>query len=283
MSRWKRWLTALLGAAVLAAGGLWLLSQRQLPLTVTHYSLSTDKLSQPLRLAVLSDLHNGSFGEENRELVEAVAQAQPDLILICGDMVNDDDPEVSVALELCEELTGIAPVWYQYGNHEGTLQYDPEGPRVALDRYLQSRGVKVLKGGVYEFVHGEDTVSLLGYSLRAEEYRKDPGFRRDAQEFFQRNGYKLVMSHYPDLIWKALAREDFDLGLAGHYHGGQIVIPGVGGLYHGDEGFFPEYWGGLYELEKGVLILSRGLGSSGAIPRLGNDPELVVIDIGKTE
>ena len=70
-----------------------------------------------------------------------------------------------------------------------------------------------------------------------------------------------------------------DLAVAGHYHGGIIRIPGLGGLYHPKTGFFPKYDGGKYELAQGTLIVTRGIGNHGLIPRINNRPELVIIDV----
>ena len=72
---------------------------------------------------------------------------------------------------------------------------------------------------------------------------------------------------------------EFDLAVAGHYHGGQVILPGIGGLFHKDTGLFPEYYGGAYPLSHGTLILSRGLGNSTIFPRINNDPELILIEV----
>ena len=87
------------------------------------------------------------------------------------------------------------------------------------------------------------------------------------------------MAHYPDLFTERLQSAKVDLGVAGHYHGGLIRIPGIGGLFHWDTGFFPAYAGGLYPWGEGNLIVTRGLGNHGLIPRINNKPELVVVDI----
>ena len=81
---------------------------------------------------------------------------------------------------------------------------------------------------------------------------------------------------------------DFDLVLCGHAHGGQVRIPGlVNGLYAPGQGIFPKYAGGAYKLDKGSMIVSRGLAKSN-LPRVFNRPELVVItlepeDVGDEE
>ena len=77
-----------------------------------------------------------------------------------------------------------------------------------------------------------------------------------------------------------LENYSFELGLAGHTHGGIVRLPKIGPLYTAEEGFFPDYAGGSYTLaNNATLIVSRGLGDSSWVPRINNVPELSVIDI----
>ena len=77
------------------------------------------------------------------------------------------------------------------------------------------------------------------------------------------------------------AGSGFDLVLAGHAHGGQWRLPGlINGVLAPNQGFFPSYAGGRYELGNTTLIVSRGLArESTRVPRLFNRPELVVVDV----
>ena len=102
------------------------------------------------------------------------------------------------------------------------------------------------------------------------------------KKFENIDGFKMLLCHMPAgmLLWRGLEIWNIDLCLSGHEHGGQIRIPGIGGLYSQDEGFFPEYVDGKYEESGHTLILSRGLGSGGQIiPRFKNIPEIVCIDL----
>ena len=70
--------------------------------------------------------------------------------------------------------------------------------------------------------------------------------------------------------------------MAGHTHGGIVRLPALGGLYSAEEGLLPVYDGGQHALDNGAeLIVSRGLGHSGRVPRIFNLPELVVIDVNR--
>jgi predicted MPP superfamily phosphohydrolase len=95
--------------------------------------------------------------------------------------------------------------------------------------------------------------------------------------------YLIVMAHIPILFDTQLSAYDFDLGIAGHTHGGIVKLPFIGGLYTNEEGFLPKYASGKYVLnKKQSLIISAGLGDSSFFPpRINNAPELVVIDINR--
>ena len=71
-----------------------------------------------------------------------------------------------------------------------------------------------------------------------------------------------------------------ELGLAGHNHGGIVILPGFGPLYSDEEGWLPKYADGEYTLKNGAkLIVGRGLGDSGGAPRINNVPVLVIVDV----
>lgn len=97
------------------------------------------------------------------------------------------------------------------------------------------------------------------------------------------DAYCIVMTHIPILFETQLSAYKFDLGLAGHVHGGIVRLPFIGGLYSQEEGFFPKLCDGKHTLNNGQsLIISAGLGDSKPFPpRINNPPELVVIDINR--
>jgi len=242
----------------------------------TCYELSSAKINEPVSIAVLSDLHSTEYGKGNRELIDAVREEEPDFIAMAGDMVNKDDGNFSVILDLCRELKEIAPVYYVPGNHEGTVMYG-RFDSVELDKILEEAGATVLVNEVTEFTKGDTTVRIGGISTDVHGYDRFAGEKLES--FWDEEGYKLVLSHFPDLYYDKLKDADFDLALAGHYHGGIIRIPGLGGFYHPETGFFPRYSGGQYALTEGTLIVSRGIGGHGIVPRINNRPELVMIKI----
>ena len=187
-----------------------------------------------IRLVTLSDLHNKEFGADNIELVKRVQKLEPDLILIAGDMVNKNEDRTDVAVTLCRQLVEIAPVYYGIGNHEGNMMY-VNGLRV--DGLLREVGAKVLINQSEDIVVQDTAVSVGSVSTSVLDY--DEYSAPFVAEFEQKDTLKILIAHCPDLFYEKMADVNVDLSVAGHFHGGQVRLPVVGGLYAIGQGFLP--------------------------------------------
>ena len=271
--RQRRILCAVLAAALLLLCGWWLASEE---LEVTFHHLYSPKIAggEPIRIAVLSDLHDREFGPDNEELVRQIAALEPALIAVAGDMVNAENGDPNVILSLCGRLVETAPVYYCPGNHESNLMYEQGSP---IESQLLDLGVHVLVNRAEEAVINRTPLLIGGIPTSPEDYAAYGA--EFFQEYEKSGDFKLLIAHYPGLYEGALAERAVDLGICGHYHGGQVRLPLLGGLYHGDTGLFPRYSGGLYRLTNGTIFVSRGMGGHNGLPRINNRPELAVIDI----
>ena len=224
------------------------------------------------RLAVISDLHGRSFGEDNADLIAAVQAANPDLIALIGD-IADERTDLSILTPLCEGLVDIAPCFYVTGNHEWR---GGEAERICAD--MEARGVTLLRGDAVDLTaQNGQTIQVCGVD--------DPeagmeGQLQQAGGQVEPGKFSLLLAHRPEGI-EAYLEYPFDLVVSGHAHGGQWRIPGIlNGLIAPNQGLFPEYAGGQYDLENATLIVSRGLArESTRVPRIFNRPEVVVIDL----
>lgn len=253
-------------------------------LAAEKYIISTD-CCETIRIVHLTDLHSWEFGEQNQELVQMVAEQKPDLILMTGDMLDKADEDAHVACELIEKLVDIAPVYYGYGNHEKA--WEKENGKL-LEAGLTTAGAVVLDCDYADIEVNGQQLRIGGYHgyyrrphmlHSSEEQQKKEG--RFFDEFENTDRYKILLSHIPTawLDWGMIDDQPVDLVLTGHYHGGQVRLPFIGGLIAPYVGWFPEYTGGMYVGEKATAILSTGLGSSPGIPRINNPPQVVVVDL----
>ena len=87
-------------------------------MTVT-YEIRSDKITKPCRFVLLADLHNKSFGKENKRLLAAIEETAPDGILVAGDMLTAiRGADYGNALSLMEKLAAGYRVYYGMGNHD---------------------------------------------------------------------------------------------------------------------------------------------------------------------
>ena len=239
-------------------------------LKTAAYTVESDEIDGPVRIACLTDLHSCNYGPGQRELLEAIDAAAPDLVVLVGDIYDDvlapDNTDTVLT-----HLTARYPCFYVTGNHDRT-----HGARAAdLD-------ITVLDGTAEALTCNGQAIRLWGIS--------DPlthgtgAFNRQLAAMNEENaaydGFSVLLSHRPERIEQYLPGS-YDLILSGHAHGGQWRIPGLlNGLLAPGQGFFPKYAGGRYDLKNTAFIVSRGLAKeSTRIPRLYNPPELVLVDI----
>lgn len=267
----------------LMAAFLWRLWPRN-QLTLVNFTVGSD-VTEPVRIVHLTDLHSWEFGEQNQELIQMVAEQKPDLILMTGDMLDKTDEDAHVACELIEKLVDVAPVYYGYGNHEKA--WERENGKL-LETELTAAGAVVLDCDYADIEVNNQKLRIGGYHgyYRRPHMLQSTDEQQNAEnqffdEFENTDQYIILLCHIPTawLDWGMIDDQPVDLVLTGHYHGGQVRLPFIGGLIAPYVGWFPEYTEGMYTGEAATAILSTGLGSSPGIPRINNPPQVVVVDL----
>ena len=259
--------TLALGLA--AAAGVTLLAGLDARLVVRTYAIESEQVSTPVRLAVLTDLHACAYGEGQKNLLDVVAVQSPDLVLLCGDIV-DDDPRMPEerALATVEALAEVWPVYYVTGNHEFWT-----GRVEEVRELLRARGAVVLEGESAAVTAAGQTLRIGGIddpSVGEDIWREQLETVTAAQDG---ETFSILLTHRPERVEDYTGR-GFDLVLAGHAHGGQWRLPGlINGLIAPNQGLFPRYAGGRYALDGDTtMIVSRGLAreSGGGHPAGGD-------------
>ena len=241
-------------------------------LTVTHFTVRSSKISEPFRIVLVSDLHEHQFGRDNEKLAVKIREQSPDLIVIDGDMINSDSENADTAVELVRALKETAPVYYSFGNHEYSYM---EAGHEDLTEELEAAGAVVLN---YQSIDLYEYGFETGMQSEEENERAVPYL----EEYADTDRYLIMCAHRPESFypWDMADQWGIDLVLSGHLHGGQVIIPGVGGLYNSLDGFFPKFDYGQYKLGDSDMVITRGLGSNPKmLPRFNNPPEIAVVEV----
>lgn len=253
---------------LLVAGLLYVALGWNYDLQTVLYTVESVDIHQPVRIACLTDLHSCTYGEGQRELLEAVTAAAPDLVVLVGDIYDDVLPPDNTDTTLIS-LAENWPCYYVTGNHD-----------VFCGDKAKAHGVTPLNGDALPLEVNGQHLLLCGLS----DPRESPAFTDHLsalnEQAHNAEVFTVLLSHRPSRIERYLPGS-WDLILSGHAHGGQWRLPGVqNGLLAPDEGLFPQYAGGFYDMDGTAFIVSRGLAKeSTRVPRLFNPPELVLVDI----
>lgn len=249
-------------------------------LKVVDYKIKSNKVKNKVKIALITDLHSCKYGKNQKILIDAINQSNPDFILLGGDILDDDVPNRNSWIFL-KYIGEHYPCYYVTGNHELYT-----GNIVKILNSMRDYGIHVLNG-CYDIVKiGESKMNICGIDDKsAKKFQKTYiGLDKQLEQVAvanQNNNFTVLLTHRPELIYKYL-KYDFDLILAGHAHGGQWRIPYlVNGVYAPNQGIFPKYAGGRYRFDSSNFIVSRGLAreSTRFVPRIFNRPELVMIEV----
>lgn len=285
-------------------------------LTVSSFQLSSVKLPQGLKdftIVQLSDVHGKRFGDHQQRLVSKVANQQPNIIVVTGDLIDSRRGGEAESLELMAEIVKLAPVYYVTGNHEYAYARYPE-----LEKKLLELGVHVLRNEAESIPVGSRNgngseagavaageIRLLGiddpkfasfgghdaeaaeqniqtaikdFSDIAAKKNTDAATKAEAGKQSVEGLYTILLSHRPELF-DVYVRAGIDLTFSGHAHGGQVRLPFIGGLVAPGQGFLPVYDAGQYISGDTNMLVSRGLGNSVVPQRLFNRPDIVVVKL----
>ncbi|MGL5677769.1 MAG: metallophosphoesterase [Cellulosilyticaceae bacterium] len=224
------------------------------------------------RVLQVSDLHNKTFGKQQRQLVEATRKAAPDVIVITGDVIDCHRTDVEAAMTYIEQVVTLAPVYYVSGNHEAWA-----GLEKVLAEKLESIGVHVLYDEKTLLEIDGDVIEIVGLQ---DKMIPDTAQQLERLMDGEEDVFTLLLAHRPEYV-ETYSQYLVELVLSGHAHGGQIRLPFIGGMYAPGQGIGPKYTSGRYDIEKTTMVVSRGLGNSVFPFRVFNRPELVVITLQK--
>ncbi len=222
----------------------------------------SDKIHTEKKIAFLSDIHVHRVidADKVKEIVERTNAQNPDIIILGGDILDDNTDKVRKITEILKGLKAKEGIYFVTGNHEFYAGY-----KASLEE-LESLGFKLLenngenKGDIY--IAGiPDTFSGAQYGKQADVQK--------ALKNAKKEQYKLLVSHTP----KDFETSDFDLEISGHTHGGQIFP------FHIFAKLGNKYLSGMYQKANGSKIyVSNGAGQWGPQMRFLAPSEITILN-----
>lgn len=218
---------------------------------------------QPIRIGVLSDLQTTGLGDHERAAVAAVMDAEPDVILLPGDLfqaphevLQEEGPGLR---ELLATLDAPGGVYFVRGDVDRDSR---------VETLLEGTGIVILDDRV-ERVQVRDRTLLIGGTRKEHS---SPGADRVRDELRLATGgdeVTILLSHRPDTVLGLPPSAGIDLTVAGHTHGGQIAVPGFGPLTTLSNVPRRVGAGGFHEVDGNRIYVSTGVGMErGQAPQL---------------
>lgn len=253
---------------------------------VSKYEIKNDKIPKEFnkfKIVHLSDFHSYGFGKDNVKLLEKINDEHPNIIVMTGDMVNKYDENFEKFLNLAEALSKKHNIYYIVGNHEVRLK---ENDLKFIIQKLKEFGIKILSDDKITIMKKKDHINIYGIDIPLQYYKvinKHSNIEEVINKILNKcneKEYNILLAHNP-LYFDTYAKNNVDLTLSGHVHGGMIKLPFIGALLSPERKFFPKYSSGVYEVNNKKLIVSTGIGHSKPGIRLFNMPEIVSITLLK--
>lgn len=253
---------------------------------IMRYSFESDKVKKRVRFIFLSDLHDKSYGTENKHLLQEIDKQNPDFILIGGDMIKAKPNENNHAtFAFLKKLSQKYKVYYALGNHEYRARIYPQKYGSMYEEFynvLCECGIDLLDNK-HVFLDSSN-VLVAGLTIDREFYKRFKSQMMESDYIESLLGkqkaecYCVMMAHNPD-YFEAYAGWGADLVLSGHVHGGVVRIPFGKGVISPSLRLFPHFDGGLFKEYGSNMVLSRGLGMHTIPVRLFNPGEVIIVEL----
>ncbi|MFK4998595.1 metallophosphoesterase [Bacillus sp. N9] len=246
-------------------------------LQTTFYTIESKRIPQSfdgLTIVQLSDLHDATFGKQQWALINKVKKLNPDLIFL-QDLIDSNRYDLENSLQLIKQLVTMTDVYYVTGNHEVAVNEVEQ-----IKHELTKLGVHVMTNEAKRLTRNGEEIVLAGIDDPLMKNQFAPHIVVDemidqALTGAPRGEYTILLSHRPE-VFDVYIDQQLDLVFTGHAHGGQLRLPGFGGLIAPGQGWFPSYTSGKHQRGITEMIINRGLGNSIFPYRIFNRPEIVV-------
>ena len=176
-------------------------------LNVSYYEIDSDKMDGAIRIAHLSDLHSTWFGDGQEDLLNTIAQEDPDIVCFTGDICDDKIPHGGT-VKLIETLGRTYDCYYVTGNHE---TYVPEGLDTVKEEIFEENGITVLDPGSETLEIDGSRITVCGIDdIEISKYDEWMRQMKECSDNKDDDIFSVLLSHRPERV-EEYEDCDFDL------------------------------------------------------------------------
>ena len=239
-------------------------------IAIRRDTIKSSKITRPVKLAVISDLHGFMFGNHYDVIMNILKEEKPDFVLLPGDILDNTNKldNSHEFINLIKDYT----VYYALGNHE----YRINNLRDELNK-VKDLGITLLRN---EKVDYKDDIRIIGVEDVWHDTDDEDKTAAIVNSLVDESKYNILLSHRPNFI-NLYKKSNVDLVISGHTHGGQWRIPFIDKpIYGPDQGLFPKYVKDIHVVGGTKCYISAGLATGRAyLPRLYNPSEIGIITL----
>lgn len=230
----------------------------------------------------ISDLHYPKQRVSLDDVITTIDKIRPNLIVLTGDNIakSAEDFDEKEWYSFGVALTHMAPTYAVSGENE---LVNPIA-RQAEQQFIQA-GVVYLNDQAVTLTYREQEITLMGLMEKpGRRFLKGDVLRYISLTSAQIQQPKILLAHHPEafLRYHEDIQKSPDLVLAGHAHGGEIRIPGIGGIKARNQGYLPQCTEGIFHIPGNPnkkMVVSKGIGQGEFPVRINNKPEVVSLEL----
>ncbi len=244
-----------------------------------------DNLSEDLvgfKIAFITDVQADRYTDDARlkKYIDAVNSADPDLVLIAGDVITSTPDYIETAAKYIGKLNSNYGIYSCVGDHDNwAYRRDTQRSRKEITDALNAYDVEMVDNDIRFIEKGNTKIGITFITNTYVETISDELLNRLAKS--NHTDFKIFLTHQPqDFLIQSAKQNNYNLFLAGHTHGGQITF------------LFPfihltptlvetKYIKGDFYFDSMLAIVCGGLGMSLAPVRYNSTPEIVIINLLK--
>ncbi|MGN0014441.1 MAG: metallophosphoesterase [Candidatus Gastranaerophilaceae bacterium] len=234
-------------------------------ITITEYFVE-DKALSGIKVVFAGDFHVKPHQKKRlKEIIDLINRQNPDIVLSTSDFPSGHVKFLTMPIEdIAKEFKNLTADFYtSLGNHDQYFGAD------YVKKQLEDNNVNVL-------YNSNKKIKIKGKDIYIAGIQYKPKDKTVIEDTLKNTKSPIIMlTHSPDEITKM--PDNINLILAGHTHGGQIVLPIIGPLFTASK-YHKKYAYGFINDNGKKLITNRGIGLSILPFRFNCPPEIVVIN-----